>query len=657
MRSFLIIFLVLASIAGFSQVNTGYFLAVGKQELGANNYRAAVTSFTTVINAEEDNFEAYFFRGIAKYNLGDYLGSDRDFTRAIELHPLYSHAYHYRGVTRDHMQDYYNALRDIDRAIELDPFNPQLFVSRGAVKLHMESYLWSLTDFDSALSLDPKNALAYLNRAVARSVLNDPEGALADCNRAIKLEPYNDGAYLRRGVIRYEEEDYEGAVDDFSYAIKLNSNNAYTYFNRALARYFTGDTLGALNDYSDVLRLDPDNALAYYNRALLKAQTGNLKAALEDFDRVLLINPKNIYTYYNRAITRHQLELYGGAIEDYTRAIELFPDFAGAYINRSVAYRQTGNEKMAFLDYEAAYDIINRLNMGSLDSALVMKRYSDSSYFERIIEFEADFNNVSMEGGQETPAIEMEPGFMVQYIADDILYVELTRKGYFIQQVADINKQNRYGLKFAVTNRPMDLSLEDAYQQIAFADSILRYEMEGPAVYLYKGIINGMVKNYKTAIAEYERALQFDPNLTLAYLNRAQLHFEMAEQQFMEEKYSSSVSITWGEPEKNSEGTFPERPDYENALRDLNNVLELNPHIPVAWFNRGNVKNRLRDYDGAISDYTAAILEQPGFAEAYFNRGLTLLFLDETERGCQDLSRAGELGMTEAYRVISKFCR
>jgi tetratricopeptide (TPR) repeat protein len=360
---------------------------------------------------------------------------------------------------------------------------------------------------------------------------------------------------------------------------------------------------------------------------------------------VLLINPDNIYTYYNRAITRHQLEDFRGAISDYTRAIELFPDFAGAYINRSDARRQIGDEKGAYLDYEKAYQIVEYVNAGQLDSALVMKRYTDSTYFDRIIEFEADFNSFRLDEEIAEAVIDLENAFSMQYIPDENTYVTITREGYYVKEVADINSTNQYGLKFAITNKSLDLSLHDAYRQISLADSILRYEEGGPYVYLFKGIINGMVQNFKTAILEYDRALELDPELELAYLNRAQIYFEMAEQQFMERKYSSAVTITWGEMEP------------EMALADLDKLIEINPENGFAYFNRANIKVRLQDYDGAVQDYTRAIERINNYAEAIYNRGLTLVYLKEKRKACADLSKAGELGLKQAYRVISRYCK
>ena len=38
------------------------------------------------------------------------------------------------------------------------------------------------------------------------------------------------------------------------------------------------------------------------------------------------------------------------------------------------------------------------------------------------------------------------------------------------------------------------------------------------------------------------------------------------------------------------------------------------------------------------------------------NRGLVLIYLKDKEKGCIDLSRAGELGVADSYSVIAKYC-
>jgi len=85
-------------------------------------------------------------------------------------------------------------------------------------------------------------------------------------------------------------------------------------------------------------------------------------------------------------------------------------------------------------------------------------------------------------------------------------------------------------------------------------------------------------------------------------------------------------------------------------------VIALNPQMSFAYYNRGNIKNRMRDFEGAIQDYTTAMTLQPNFAEAFYNRALTLIYLKNTKDACLDLSKAGELGVQDAYNVIKRYC-
>ena len=62
------------------------------------------------------------------------------------------------------------------------------------------------------------------------------------------------------------------------------------------------------------------------------------------------------------------------------------------------------------------------------------------------------------------------------------------------------------------------------------------------------------------------------------------------------------------------------------------------------------------DLPEAILQYTKAIQLYPYLPEAYYNRGLVLIYLKDSEKGCLDMSKAGELGIDDAYSVISKYC-
>ena len=96
--------------------------------------------------------------------------------------------------------------------------------------------------------------------------------------------------------------------------------------------------------------------------------------------------------------------------------------------------------------------------------------------------------------------------------------------------------------------------------------------------------------------------------------------------------------------------------DYSEAIADAKAAIEILDNIPYLYFNLGNLHCLSSEHLASIENYTRAISLFPYMGDAYFNRGLVLIYLKDKEKGCIDLSRAGELGVAEAYAVIKKYC-
>jgi tetratricopeptide (TPR) repeat protein len=100
--------------------------------------------------------------------------------------------------------------------------------------------------------------------------------------------------------------------------------------------------------------------------------------------------------------------------------------------------------------------------------------------------------------------------------------------------------------------------------------------------------------------------------------------------------------------------------DYRGAIYEFNKAIIDFPHASDYEY-RADAKFSLKDYLGAITDYSQALLEYKDFPNIdvsyiYFNRGLAKLNLKQTNSGCLDLSKAGELGVKEVYDIIKENC-
>jgi Tfp pilus assembly protein PilF len=89
--------------------------------------------------------------------------------------------------------------------------------------------------------------------------------------------------------------------------------------------------------------------------------------------------------------------------------------------------------------------------------------------------------------------------------------------------------------------------------------------------------------------------------------------------------------------------TFGEKGQYDQAISDFNNAIEINPRYIKAYNNRGIVYRLKGKYDKAISDFNKAIEINPLDAEGYNN--LAWLFAAAKAPGFRNGKKAVDLAL------------
>jgi tetratricopeptide (TPR) repeat protein len=93
---------------------------------------------------------------------------------------------------------------------------------------------------------------------------------------------------------------------------------------------------------------------------------------------------------------------------------------------------------------------------------------------------------------------------------------------------------------------------------------------------------------------------------------------------------------------------------YEDAVRDCDRALKLNPDLAPAYNYRGLAHYRLHQPEEAISDYTRAIELGPPRVEVYSNRGNAYSALGRHDLALADFSRAIELAPRSAQPLTNR---
>ena len=251
--------------------------------------------------------------------------------------------------------------------------------------------------------------------------------------------------------------------------------------------------------------------------------------------------------------------------------------------------------------------------------------------------------------------VDLEQNFIITYLYNDSVYVEQKRGEYWLKKIADINRSIDYKLQFGLTNREAKITPEQIGRYISDVDLSTRMNPNDPLAYFFTGILNAMIRNYKSALDAYDKAIERDPGFALAYFNRANTKLEMAEE--LDQAETPMGGITFGTTfQPGRQQPKEPLPAYRDVIADYDKVIELNPDLSFAWFNRANVKAKIADYTGALEDYNKAIELEGNLAQAYYNRALILIFMRNSGPACKDLSRAGELGLKNAYNLIKRYC-
>ena len=660
-HAFLVAVLLLCSfVHSRAQYDKDVFFWRGRQALADGKYAQSIENFNILAQLDTSDYQTYFFRGIAKYNLGDIRGAQRDFDNSVRLNPVFTSGYHYRAITESRFGRFEEALSDLQRAIDLRPGFTGLYYSRGVTYFLARQFENAVRDFDKYIRKEPKDPSAYLNRGACYLFLADTTKALSDYNKAIKLDRFDPEGYIRRGRLYSEKGDYEAAISDLDHAIELDSSNTLAYFNRALLLSEKKEYRRAMDDLNRVLKDEPGNALTLYNRGLINAQVGEYEAALSDMDRVLNINPENVLAYFNRASIFIEMERWEDALEDYDRAIELYPDFAKAYMNRSYVKSRLGLNQSSKEDYRTAqrkiqeYRARNVTDEGSF--ADTTRKYS--SLIALDAEFaRKDFNDEMLQ--HRDIDIRLRPMYRYVLAGEKVVDGEMLTRRY----------ENPLLDRFAASS-PVKVEIaggesELSSAQLASLDAVIYAQQGGRGSFL-RSVSESYSKKYNMALSSLDAAIGQSDASTDAYdhlykafylMNRSVLRAEMID--FIA-SMQSNVQVLTMDDSRNTRARVKEHVstdyDYSEAIADAKAAIEILDNIPYLYFNLGNLHCLSSEHLASIENYTRAISLFPYMGDAYFNRGLVLIYLKDKEKGCIDLSRAGELGVAEAYAVIKKYC-
>jgi tetratricopeptide (TPR) repeat protein len=647
-----------------AQLNTDRITAIGRNALYFDDYVLSIQYFNQVIKLKPYLSEPYLLRAIAKIQLGDYMGAELDCNASIERNPFQPGAYYTRGYIYRQTNQLEKAEEDFNQALVFAPENRTYIAMRADVLAEMEEYDLALQDINHLIHRDPQSASLHFEKGSICLRSNDTVCALEAFGKATAYDSQNPANWSALGLVQLMLDEQDEALASLSKSIEQGSKWAGDYINRGIIYYRKHNYRSALADYDKAVALSPRDAQCYYNRGVLRQELGDYNRALEDFTQAINFAPDRIELYYQRGIVQLQLRQWQDALNDFNIIMERYPYFLPAYYLAAQAETSLGNGKEAYQLRQQAYNLEQKKD--SIQSLQTTMQLADNQpqQRDRRKEFSAlaaqnqESNEEENKYDSDTRGtvqkrytdVVNEPNIFLSYYATNSNANSLRQTNYSHATVDGYNRTMQLPAPLRFTTQEMTLTADMVNQhfaqisnlshQIDLLEQIIRPQKESNtelcAAYIARAFEFALVQDYSSALDDVTRAILQDGRLYFAYFCRANWRYKLLEY-------------------KRAMGETTDKADFELMMRDYDYVISHLPDFSFAYYNKANMLCIQQDFKAAISYYTQAIATDSDFAEAYFNRGLTYIYIGENEKGIADLSKAGELGIYQAYNLITRF--
>jgi tetratricopeptide (TPR) repeat protein len=178
------------------------------------------------------------------------------------------------------------------------------------------------------------------------------------------------------------------------------------------------------------------------------------------------------------------------------------------------------------------------------------------------------------------------------------------------------------------------------------------------AAYYGRGHIYDLTGDLRSALADYTRSISLNPKYADVYNARGWDYFQTGDATSALHDLNSAIALnpSFGAAYNNRGWLYYRRGNAKQAMLDFSEAIGSAPGFDKPYYNRALIFSGQGSYTSAIADYNTLVKLTPDSDLPYYLRGVAHLNLKDTAAACQDWSKAGELGNTQARQMIGLYC-
>lgn len=663
--------------------------------LGKKN--EAIRSFERAVALKPDNAMVWYDGGNFYFQSGDSREALRCYERSLQLDPKLAEVWNKKGLILDIADRVDEALKCYDEALTLNPRLSDAWNNKGNLLFKRKHFTMALQCYDEALSINPRLTRSWHNKGNIAVISNNFQDALNFYQKAIDVEPDYTQAWMGKTHVYVRMNQLKEARASIDSALANEPTNLAVLNLKASLLYSMNLFEDVVSCYETIRSIDLKNTRAIYGISQALTRLYAFEKALQYAREAMAIEPDNkihkeLHDDIIRLIAfkRRALEPLRETAEViklrnfFTEFAHIFPPseqkktFWARIKRKSANEKQDPEEKYARArehfdnneQNEALANIENCLQMdgqmapGWELASMIFRKLGDNENAEasmlNALSLQQDssdkyyrIGNVLMHSGKILEALQSYQCALLRDRGNLSAYVRsiycLEEMGlHELSRIQALELRERYWedvLKRASGHSARKLAAMLSITMCRYKEAIdnLNSSEESaadPAAQALKGLAYEKLGDTQEEIKVYNEAFRKYPQESELLILRGRAlerEYRVQEAQRQFELFSEK------EPgdergEYNKAVLFMHLSEYEESLRCINRVLEINPSSLRGWILKGVHMKTKDKMEEALWAFNKASEQNPESLEALRNKGLMLMLLNRYRDaiGCFD---------------------
>jgi tetratricopeptide (TPR) repeat protein len=185
-----------------------------------------------------------------------------------------------------------------------------------------------------------------------------------------------------------------------------------------------------------------------------------------------------------------------------------------------------------------------------------------------------------------------------------------------------------------------------------------------PEIYFRRGRTRYALGKLEEALSDFQKAIDFNPSYSEAYNHKGIVHLDAGDTASALQNHTKAIELNPHYADAYYQRAFVNmhQKNYKEAIDDYNMAIERNTAEGYMYLNRGYAYYLNGDYEKALLDTHKAAMMMPENPYVFKIKAITEIALKNSEAACESISRALDLGYTDAYgddleKLARKICK